>query len=172
MYENVVDFAEWYYKKGCPQKILSDLTVYRTDSASSTCVYRDGRYQVEVYLIDPKAPVPKHQHPGVDAVEIDQSAVQLLKDASQIRPELERSVLYKGQWHGNGIRDRAKHSGYYLTSCQYWHHGIPITTISGRWVGETVGPKHDNLIRVLNPDSYVIEGYADVTRSATEVEIL
>lgn len=172
MYENVVDFAEWYYKKGCPQKILSDLTVYRTDSASSTCVYRDGRYQVEVYLIDQQAPVPKHQHPGVDAVEIDQGAIQSLTDANQIRSELERLALYKDQWHGNGIMDRAKHSGYYLTSCQYWHDDRPITTISGRWVGNTVGPKHDALIRELNPGVYVLDGYADVTRTMKEVEIL
>lgn len=172
MFADVVDFAEWYYLNGCPQKVSADVQIYRTDSASSACVYRDGRYQVEMYLIDKAAPVPEHQHPGVDAVELDQGVLDLLRDPTTLRSELAKFALYKGQWHGAGIMNRAKHSGFYLTSCQYWHDDIPITTISSRWAGHTVGPLHESLIRLYNPNAYVIPGYADVTRHAEEVDIL
>jgi hypothetical protein len=34
------------------------------------------------------------------------------------------------------------------------------------WKGTTVGPMHEALIRRFNPTAYVVDGYADITRSA------
>lgn len=163
MWSDVIDFAVWYYKKGMPHKIPNLAPVFRTDSASSFCVYRDGRYQVEIYLIDVNAPIPTHQHYGADAVEFDHIMFRAT-DESNLVDFLSRNTLRSGESHGGGIEARAAHTGFYLTSIQHWMDDLPMTTLSSRWVGKTVGPKHDKLIATLNPGAYVVQGYADVTK--------
>lgn len=174
MPSDVIDFACWFYKNGRPHKPPKEMRIFRTDSASSTCIYRDGRYQVELYLIDHDAPVPRHQHPGVDAVELDQRHLRSLDigDDAMFMEQIRQFALFKGEWHGAGIEAKAKDGGHYLTSCQYWHDDIPMNTISVRWLGQTVGPIHDALIQEYTPDAYVIPGYADVTRSKFDSDVL
>lgn len=174
MDSDIIGFAAWYYRTGRPHKPPRDMTIFRTDNASSVCVYRDGRYQVELYLIDVDAPIPRHQHPGVNAIEVDQHRFlgMDITESDFFLTQLEQFALYDGQWHGNGIEEKCKHSGYYLVSCQYWLEDRPMKTISTRWVGKTVGPVHDALIKAHNPDAYVIPGYADVTRSKFDSDVL
>lgn len=173
MYSEVVNFTAWYFRNNRPIKPPADMTIFRTDNASSACVYRQGRFQVELYLIDIDAPIPNHGHPGVDAVEINNFRLADMDvDHEVFLDELEQLALYTGQWHGASIEERAKHNGHYLTSVQYWHPDIPMKTISTRWIGPTVGPVHDALIKLHNPTSYSVPGYADVTLIGKDFEVL
>jgi hypothetical protein len=77
-------------------------------------------------------------------------------------------VLTDGKQHGAGMRLESELSGYPLIAIQHWKTREPIT-IAAMWKGPTAGPKHDALIRRFNPDCYLVNGYADITRKMTDV---
>jgi hypothetical protein len=151
-------FVEWYVGAGMPLLPPENPEVFLSDDATATCLFRKGQYQVEMYLIHPNPLIPVHQHPGVENLEIGQSGWKTSVDFNLIQRA--------GQAHGMGFRVRAKHNGFALYSAQKWDAGITMSTIGARWKGYTAGVKHEALIRRFNPDCYIQNGYADVTRKA------
>jgi hypothetical protein len=166
-FSGIIDFARWYIANGMPLKPPAQQEVFLSDDASATCLFRHGRYQVEMYLIHPQPVIPFHEHPGVENIEVSQSHWSTLTD-----DQLEQFVQRSGQGHGGDFRVRAGHSGFALISAQKWDEGIPLSTIGARWRGHTAGPKHEAIIRRFNPGCLVIPGYADVTQRATTVTVL
>jgi hypothetical protein len=63
-------------------------------------------------------------------------------------------------------------SGWCMLSFQKWINNEPIKSVVSHWKGTTAGPIHDKLIREHYPDSFVNNGYADVTMSQIEHEIM
>lgn len=153
-------FAEWYVKNNTPFMPPPGVEIFRTDDATSFCMFRKGQFQVELYLIHPQPNVPIHEHPGVEVVE-----VAITDTVVNIIP-----VLKNGQSHGSGVREKANVAGYPLISIQRWHPKLTPTTVASRWKGATVGPMQEDLIKRFYPDAYVTNGYADVTRTKNELE--
>lgn len=154
------EFAKWYVDNGLPFQPPAGVEVFLSDDATAFCMFRDGQFQVELYLVHPQPNVPEHEHPGVEVIEVavTESVVNLIP------------VLKNGQSHGTGIREKAQIKGYPLVSIQRWHPKLTPTTVAVQWKGNTVGPKQEALIRRFHPDAYVIDGYADVTRRINELE--
>lgn len=150
------EFAKWYVENGIPFMPPKDVEVFLSDDATAFCMFRKGQFQVELYLVHPNPLVPTHEHPGVEVIEvaITESVVNLIP------------VLKNGQSHGSGIREKASKVGYPLISIQRWHPKLTPTTVAAQWKGETVGTKHETLIKRFNPDAYMIDGYADITRTS------
>jgi hypothetical protein len=122
-------------------------------------MYREGQFQVELYLIHPTPLVQVHEHPGVELIEtpwINGSCFQA-------------TVLKEGESHGFGIRETANTVGYPLIAIQQWHPKLTPTTAAVQWKGKTAGPMHEKLIKRFHPEAYIIPGYADVTRSMSDV---
>jgi len=158
-FSDLVHFTEWYLNAGMPILLPDNSEVFLSDDATATCMFRHGRYQFEMYFIHPNPLIPRHEHPGVENIEIPSSNwSDLSHDVLKARIQL------NGQPHGKSIITRAGTSGFALFSAQKWDEGIEISTIGARWKGPTAGPKHDALIRRFNPNSYAYPGYADVTR--------
>ena len=166
-FADVVEFADWYVSSGMPTLFPKNHEVFISDDATASCLFRHGRFQFEIYLIHPNPVIPKHEHPGVANIEIQQSGWSALSAA-----QLEASVQRQGVPHGIGFKQRASHSGFVLMSAQMWDEGLEMSTIGARWKGHTAGPKHEALIRRFNPGRLVYPGYADVTKAAQSVEIL
>jgi hypothetical protein len=78
------------------------------------------------------------------------------------------NILYRGESHGAGTRLEAETIGFPLIAFQYWEDRDPCT-IAAMWKGPTVGPLQEALIRRFHPDAYVVDGYADITRSKDEM---
>lgn len=154
-WDTVEEFCDWYITNGMPINFPKNVEIFSTDDATSVCLFRKGQFQVELYLISPNPNVPIHEHPNVEAIE-----VRLDNTTDTIYGE----VLRKGHSHGPGIRMMAEERGFPLISVQKWLDGISPTTISTRWKGKTVGPKHDELIKRFYPETLVLNGYADVTK--------
>lgn len=161
-WDTVEEFCNWYISNGMPINFPEKVEVFLTDDATSVCLFRKGQFQVELYLILPHPNVPIHEHPNVEAIEIR------LDNSRKIDGE----VLRTGQSHGPGIRMIAEERGFPLISVQKWLDGISPTTISIRWKGRTVGPKHDKLIKRFCPETLVLNGYADVTKQNNYLEVL
>jgi len=65
------------------------------------------------------------------------------------------------------MRVEAEKVGYPLFAFQHWLTREP-TTVAAMWKGETVGPLQEKLIKRFNPDAYVVDGYADITKTVNQ----
>jgi hypothetical protein len=153
-WSDVQAFAEWWLASGTPIIVKKGTEVFLSDDATATCLFRKGRFQVEMYLIHPQPLVPEHEHPGVEVIKMPMG----FRDHFSLS-----SILKNGESHGAGTRMAAETLGYPLIAFQHWLTRDP-TTIASMWKGPTVGPKHEALIRRFNPNAYVVDGYADITR--------
>lgn len=154
---NVDEFADWWLRSGMPIKFPDGAEVFLSDDATSVALFRQGRFQVELYLIHPNPMVPVHEHPGVEVIKVRLS--------NRKYPYLS-NTLHAGESHGAGVRLEAEERGYPLLAIQHWLTREP-TTIASMWKGKTVGPKQEGLIKRFNPDAYISSGYADITKPAT-----
>jgi hypothetical protein len=152
---SVEEFAEWWFKNGMPMKFQEGSEVFLSDDATSIALFRQGRFQVELYLIHPHPKVPVHEHPDVEVIKVRLGAGKYPYMSNTLR---------NGGSHGAGLRLEAEDKGYPLLAIQHWLTREP-TTIASMWKGDTVGPKQESLIKRFNPTAYVVEGYADITRS-------
>lgn len=159
-WENVKEFADWWMAAGMPIVFNRMPEIFLSDDATAVCLFRKGRFQVEMYLIHPTPRVPEHEHPGVEVIKMRLGN----KEIPMMTP-----VLHNGESHGAGIRLEAEDRGFPLIAFQHWLTRDPIT-VAAMWKGPTVGPKQEALIRRFNPDAYVVDGYADITRKMTEGE--
>ena len=181
-FDGVVDFACWYLRSyGLPVFFNTQTTgdikdfrvnVYCSYDGTSTALFRHGQYEIEMYLIHPEPLIPAHSHPGVDTVEF--GLHDLLRDdiEDSLLPFLKDRLLFDGQTHGPDIRMKGELNGYTMFSAQKWRDDLTPTTVSARWRGQTAGPKHEELIRRINPGCLCYSGYADVTKQAEFMEIL
>jgi hypothetical protein len=154
-WKNVEDFADWWFRNGMPIKFQESSEVFLSDDATSIALFRKGRFQVELYLIHPNPTVPVHEHPDVEVIKarLDGKRYPYLSN-----------TLRNSETHGAGLRLEAEDKGYPLLAIQHWLTRDP-TTIASMWKGNTVGPKQESLIRRFNPDAYIVQGYADITKN-------
>ena len=155
---NVEEFGRWWIRSGMPIMFPENAEVFLSDDATAICLFRKGRFQVEMYLIHPNPLVPKHEHPGVEVIKVRLN--------SKKYPSLSET-LHDGESHGAGIRKESEDRGYPLLAIQHWLHRDP-TTVASMWKGNTVGPKQESLIRRFNPDAFIENGWADITTKATK----
>lgn len=167
-FKDVEEFARWYFASGMPRLRPADSEVFVTDDATSSCLFRYGRFQFEIYLIHPNPVIPHHEHPGVENIEFPSSMI------TSVGPETSLAGLVQrdGMAHGCDIRRRAEHAGFVLFSAQHWADGIEMSTIGARWRGHTAGPKHEAMIKRFNPDCLIYPGYADVTKKQSASAVL
>lgn len=158
-FRDLLHFTEWYLDSGMPVLLPPRPEVFLSDDATATCLFRSGRYQFEMYFIHPDPFIPLHEHPGVENIEIPSEGwASITRDMLILRTQTE------GKIHGKSIRERSIGRGFALFSAQRWSEGIEMSTIGARWRGVMAGPKHEDLIRRFNPNCYIQNGYADVTR--------
>jgi hypothetical protein len=156
---NVSDFCNWYIENNMPLFMPPSNEVFITDDANSVCMFRCGQFQVEHYLIHPKPIVQIHEHPGVEVIKLRVYCSEKIINIAA------SDVLHEGEAHGAGFRIESDERGFLLIAVQKWDEGLLPTTVAARWKGKTVGPKHEELIKRLYPGSFVLPGYADVTKT-------
>lgn len=154
-WENIESFADWYVSNGMPLIIPNDAEVFLSDDATAVCLFKKGRFQVELYLIHPNPKVPVHGHPDVEVIK-----VRLSGNANTYLSE----TLRNNSMHGAGMRLQAETHGYPLLAIQHWLTREP-TTVASMWRGKTVGPMQEALIKRFNSNAYIKDGYADITKS-------
>jgi hypothetical protein len=149
-WKNVEEFGNWWIQNGMPLMFPEDAEVFLSDDATAVCLFRKGRFQVELYLIHPNPIVPVHEHPGVEVIKVRLGA--------KTYPFLSET-LKDGKSHGSGIRNESEEKGYPLLAIQHWIAREP-TTVASMWRGNTVGPKQEALIKRFTPDAVVKDGWA------------
>lgn len=153
-WESVSHFADWYMSLDMPIRFHENVEVFVSDDATSVCLFRHGQFQVELYLIYPTPLLQIHEHPNVEVIKM-----RLFNNNAGAAP-----TLHNGQAHGNGMRAEAEYYGFPLIAFQHWLKDKP-STVAASWKGETVGVKHEQLIKRFYPNAYIKNGYADITKT-------
>lgn len=154
-WSGVEEFGNWWIRSGMPIMFPENAEVFLSDDATAICLFRKGQFQVELYLIHPHPKVPLHEHPDVEVIKVRLNSRKF--------PYLSET-LHNGESHGAGIRNESEEKGYPLLAIQHWLTREP-TTVASMWKGQTVGPKQEALIKRFNPDAYVADGWADITKT-------
>ena len=157
MWSTVEEFRDWYMSNGMPLRPPFKNPVFHTDNAMSLCMFRQGQFQVELYLTEPYSTSPKHTHPGVDSAFVylagniqfnlegrENPDVQQWQKPS---PEGYHMLLGKTVSSPDGIPHWLKigpEGGAFL-SFEHWKDRDPVS-VTVNWEGETVGSEHDKTI--------------------------
>lgn len=147
-WDTLEEFMEWYIKAGKPMLIPWDSGTIQTDDATAICIFRMGRYQVELYIIHPGFDIPPHSHPNMEVIAMTLGGGIVCGPAQtkfNVSSDFGRVAKIKnGQWHGG---DETKSGiGFAILSFEKFLNGTTPCSAAIQWRGPTAGPIHDKLI--------------------------
>jgi hypothetical protein len=160
----VQQFTRWWMKHKPIRPPFID-GIFYTDIAASVVLFREGPFQVELYISKPDSRAPYHSHDKVDSVlmyltgnmvfgknnvEPDLSEFQkphaTIKDAHFLFGECD--YLKEGESHNL----TTKEEGGCFFSFEKWHDRAP-DSVTVNWVGELTGDMHKARIANANTTS-------------------
>jgi hypothetical protein len=142
MWNTLDEFAEWYKANNHPFKPPTTDPIYKTAFNLSAVIFREGRYQVELYLMKPDWISTDTTAPGLEN--------RILFLSGTIKTEVDGKIVSDTDTFGsiadNGLhplyntvfKGDAKgtsnihfgHKGACLLLLQKWDEGIPMTSMS------------------------------------------
>ena len=161
MWETIDEFTEWYQQSNYPIRPPTTDPIYVTDHSLSSIVFREGRFQVELYMLAPNWETPTHGHPGVEHRVIylngDLNSTKNYEpladstDISDLAREDGCNVAFGStqsfcadDWHAVKIGPK----GALIAITQKWDIGLEMTSQSVHYVGPPIGPLHKDKINV------------------------
>ena len=168
-WETLEDFVNWYMESKIPMMIPWNAEVVRSDDAVAICLFRQGAYQVELYLIYPQMYIRAHTHPRMEVITMELGGGGLSprqpNNTSRIWGDT-YSKLMPGEFHG-GETGTLLGNGFCILSFEKWNDPNEMTSAAAHWKGELQGPIQAQLIKDKNQISYVTDDYADITQPET-----
>lgn len=163
MWNTVEQFAEWYEENQFPIRPPQHNAIFRTDNASALVLFRQGQFQVELYIGDPNSITPEHSHPGVESIIMfisgEGTTTVNEKEVADPRPYFNKvnedgtSILFKQKLRispsdSHGLTSYSK--GFAFYSIEKWPDNIQPTSVAAHWHGETTGNLHDGVVQENN----------------------
>lgn len=159
MWNTLSEFTEWYIKEGYPMRPPTEDPIYLTDHSYSAIVFREGRYQVELYMLGPDWSTPVHSHPGIehDIIFLN-GTVYGYKDGEKLEDAMAYTDIANpdgtniafGQYHKFDGKSThivgTGHKGGLVAVTQKWDDGIKMSSQSVHYVGAPIGPEHSKYI--------------------------
>jgi hypothetical protein len=145
MWQTVEEFADWYKSNNYPIRPPFEDPIYVTDISYSYVLFREGQFQVELYLVRPNTSSPEHSHPGVENIVLLWGG-----DIGDSENTIFPAVL---GLQGPTIRNGSTHAlyagnkGCAVLSIEKWADGMKPTSVSINWVGDPCGDIHHRLIK-------------------------
>lgn len=143
MWTTVEEFANWYVENKHPFKPPTTDPIYVTKSSYSAVIFRQGRFQIELYHIAPNSSVTTLVAPGLEQCVIflngqitTYKGDQVILDSTDIyeqTTETGTSILFNQIFKlGNGEVDRVVYGpkGASVMVAQKWDEGIEMTSMS------------------------------------------
>lgn len=159
MWNTIEEFANWYEKEEFPFKPPQIDCIFRTNNASTVVLFREGKFQVELYIVDSNSYTPEHKHPGVESIILyisgEGSTTINEKESTDPRPYFNMlnkdgtSILYKQKIRLNpndshGLKVFEK--GFAFLSIEKWPENIDPNSVAVHWEGNTTGNLHNETI--------------------------
>lgn len=159
---DIYKFIEGYRLNKYPLKPPLNTEIYFTDDAISIPIYREGRNQVELYVLYNPLDIEEHAHPGLTI------SVEFLDDTKDGWSG-HYNLLLSGESHGprNQIDHESKKNVAFknlMLVYSVWPSSVTPFTVAAVWKGKTAGPKHESLIKRFFPRAYIKDGYADTSK--------
>jgi hypothetical protein len=153
----VQEFTDWWLQNKIIRPPFLD-GIFFTDIAASVILFREGKFQVELYVSKPNSVAPYHGHENVDSVLMYLTGNMVFgknhieKDLSKFQipnatiPEVhclfgEQEILESGELHN---LTTLKEGGSFF-SFEKWHDREP-NSVTVNWVGPPTGELHKNVI--------------------------
>lgn len=144
-HRNLAAFARWFMAQAPTAWRIPPNPIHQIVTQSGTVrgvvLYRDGRYQAELFLITESAVFPAHTHPHVDAIEVMIAGnIEFVVRGQSFRQDLLAGHPPK---FGTkvGVRAGVSHTailhegGGAFLSLQRWREGVPMTSVGLDWDG-------------------------------------
>ena len=148
----VNEFKDWWIKNGAPIRPPFKDAVFFTEVAQALVLYRQGIFQVELYMVKPNTSAPSHTHPGVDSclmyltgnLEFGDENGKFENLQGMQHAKADGSHFLLGQNRSLGAISHSlrcgKEGGAFL-SFEKWNNGNP-TSVAENWEGPPVGKEH------------------------------
>jgi hypothetical protein len=163
MWKTVEEFVEWYEANNSPIRPPQHNAIFRTNNASALVLYREGQFQVELYIGDANCVTPEHKHPGIESILVylsgEGSTTVNEQEVADPKPYFDKinsdgtSILFKQRVRvdpkdSHGLITYSK--GFAFYSFEKWPDGVTPSSVTCHWEGETTGEIHDNVIKQVN----------------------
>lgn len=157
----LANFAKWYLSDlpNLPARPPMDGAVAVVEGVSGVVLWRDGTFQVQMFVCAPNTNVPTHTHPDVDSYEAHLTGgIDFYIDGKLTIPQKAASKAGKNGasrcygWTAR-VRPYTPHSakvgenGGAFLSIQHWLNGIKPTSVGENWDGKTMGKTHEQSIK-------------------------
>jgi hypothetical protein len=156
-WKSVEEFRDWYTANGYPMRPPFRDPVHYTDNAMALCLFREGRFQVELYLSKPNSTTPPHTHPGVESAfvyltgeirfDIEKIGVKSMEGMHHARADGAHRMFGATSSSPDGLAhwlDVGPDGGAFL-SFEYWKDQDP-TSVTVNWKGDPVGSIHKEIL--------------------------
>jgi hypothetical protein len=157
------EFAAWYKANEYPMRPPFEDPVYVTDNSYSYVLFRQGQFQVEMYLIKPNCGCPEHSHPRVENIILflggdarpTHNGVEMNIGGPFVRAAADGTSPIFGAM-GPKITDENTHAlltgakGAAFLSLEKWPEDIKPTSVVVNWQGSPVGDTHMPQIQSLS----------------------
>jgi hypothetical protein len=157
-------FISWFFNNIGPMGRVPLLNaVHRIDDVTSVLWFRQGPFQVQLFIAPPNKIIPEHIHPNVDSYEVYvggcikfsknkewvASEEDFLKVDDSGLPKL-RGMLVRvkpDEWHG-GV---AGPDGSAFFSVQHWLNDVEPHCVACDYTGPVMGEDHMGKVKFGNP---------------------
>lgn len=175
--DDLQKFARFYMKNfGVMGAVPLHGAVDRVENVTSVLMYRQGQFQVQMFIVPEGTIIPEHVHPNVDSIEIYVGGNYRLSHSGKfaISEEdlVEKGPLKIGKLRGYAIRVKPHHihggvfgkGGGVFLSIQQWLNGVKPHCVARDYSGTTMG--HDHTTKIVYGEAESPKGELGVTDAA------
>ena len=162
--DKLSQFADWYLcdLPNMPMKPPTKDCVAVVEGVSGVVLWRDGDFQVQMFICEPHTSIPAHTHPDVDSYEvhltggidfyINDKLVIPAKAANKVKKDgSSRCYGWTNRVHPHTSHSaKAGANGGAFLSIQHWLNGVKPTSVGENWDGHTMGKKHNESIEAAS----------------------
>ena len=156
MEDELTNFRDWYLDTHPPLLVPFNHFLHFVEGVTGLTIYRDGPFQVQLFIAAPNTVIPNHIHPNVDSYEVALNGMEFFLN-DDVMLSRERNDTPDGNYsdamyetirvhpdvpHG-GIA--GKNGGSFM-SIQHWLNGVEPTSVGNDWNGDTMGNCHTNQV--------------------------
>lgn len=144
--DDLTRFVVWWYGNGVKLPAVPIVDGLSWDNGVTGIVlFREGKYQVQLFIISPNCTISEHRHPNVDSYEIYLTGMTFThRHKTMTTSEADKSSA-DGTAIGRGLIIRVKpndmhggvssNSGGSFISIQKWLNDILPTSVGNDWIG-------------------------------------
>ena len=129
-------FAVWWLRNK-PFKVPATDGIRYYEDVSGITLFREGQFQVQMFIVKPNCASPRHAHPHIDSIEYGLYGDDTFDSDRNFR--LHGLIcIGPGEFHTAAARER----GGAFISIQKWQDGHTPTSVELDWVGASLDSSH------------------------------